>query len=183
MVLGGLEDKVGLKTETITRGANAGIFSTTTPFSPSERKAMEVLIEETYDQFLTKALEGRVKAGRKMTREQLEKLAGGHIWTGRQAKENGLIDELGTLDDAIAAAKDLSGNKGMEMELLILPKPKSFLDALLEKGTDEQLSLSASRRLLGAYPEVGRRLRALEPALRTRGGHVWATLPVPVEVK
>ena len=168
MVMGGLEDKVGLKSETITRGANAGIFSTTTPFSASERKAMSALIEDAYDQFLSKALEGRKKAGKQMTRERLESLAGGHIWTGRQAKENGLIDELGTLEDAIAAAKDLSGNKGMEMELLILPRPRSFLSELVEKGADEQLSASAARAFLREYPELGRHFQALEPVLKAQ---------------
>jgi protease-4 len=184
LVTGGLEDKVGLKSETITRGANAGIFSTTTPWTPSERKAMEGLIDYYYDGFLTKALEGRKKAGKDMTRGQLEKLAGGHIWTGRQAKANGLIDELGTLDDAIAAAKELSGNKGAEMELLILPKPKTFMDNLLEgKGADEQLSLSAARKLVREFPELTRHAQALEAVLQTRGATAWALMPYRLEVK
>ncbi len=183
LVMGGLEDKVGLKTDTITRGANAGIFSTTTPFTESERKAMEALIGEFYDDFLTKALEGRQKAGQKMTREQLEKLAGGHIWTGRQAKANGLIDELGTLDDAIAAAKEASGNKGVEMELLILPHSKTFMENLLERGADEQLSVSAARALVREHPEMARHVRALEAVLRARGAAVWATMPYQLEVK
>lgn len=184
LVLGGLEDKIGLKTETINRGANAGIFSSSTPFSPSERKAMEAMIADFYDQFLTKALEGRHKAGQKMTREQLDKLAGGHIWTGRQAKANGLIDELGTLDDAIAAAKELSGNKGAEMELLVLPKSKSFLETLTEgKGADDRLSLSAARALAREYPETSRHLRALEAVLQSRGATIWATMPYALEVK
>ena len=58
-----------------------------------------------------------------MTRDELVKLAGGRVWTGRQAKANGLVDELGTLDDAIAGAKKLAGiDPKKEMELLILPK-------------------------------------------------------------
>jgi protease-4 len=183
LVMGGLEDKIGLKTETITRGTNAGIFSTTTPFSESERKAMDALIGEFYDEFLDKALEGRLKAGQKMTRGQLEKLAGGHIWTGRQAKANGLIDELGTLEDAIAAAKEASGNKGVEMELLILPRSKTFMENLLERGADESLSVSAARALAREHPEMTRHLRALEAVLRTRGAAVWATMPYQLEVK
>ena len=87
---GGLESKVGLTTDIITRGANAGILSTTTPFSDAERKAMTALMKDTYDGFVNKALEGRKRAGRVMTREQLLELAGGRVWTGRQAKVNGL---------------------------------------------------------------------------------------------
>jgi protease-4 len=183
LVIGGLEGKVGLKTETISRGANAGIFSSNTEFSPSERKSMGILIEDAYDQFLSKALEGRKKAGKDMTRAQLEKLAGGHIWTGRQAKENGLIDELGTLDAAVEAAKDASGNKGMEMELLILPRPRSFLSALVEKGADEHLSASAARALMKDFPELRQHYQSLECVLQMRGPNVWATMPYRLEVK
>jgi len=188
LVIGGLEDKVGLKTETLTRGANAGIFNSSTPFSASERKAMTALIEDTYDQFLTKALEGRKNAGKQMTRPELEKLAGGRIYTGRQAKENGLIDELGTLQDAIDFAKEASGNKGMEMELLMLPRPRTFLDTLMEGkggGADEQLSLAgpAARIILREFPELRRQLRSLDGMLQTQGGAVWATMPYRLEMK
>lgn len=183
LVMGGLENKVGLTTETITRGANANIFSSTTEFSASERKAMGTLIEDAYDQFLTKALEGRKKAGKEMTRAQLESLAGGHIWTGRQAKANGLIDELGTLDAAIEAAKDASGNKGMEMELLVLPKPRSFLSGLIEKGADEQMQVSAAKALIRQYPELARHFQALDAVMQSRGANVWATMPYRIEVK
>jgi protease-4 len=185
LVLGGLEDNIGIKTETISRGANAGMFSTTTPFSPSERKAFMALTEEIYDQFVSKALEGRKKAGKTMTREQLEKLAGGRVWTGRQGKEVGLVDELGTLDDAIAAAKDLAGFKG-ETEILSLPKPKSFLDVLMEKNTaDERLSLApaAAKALIREMPELSHKLQGVEVYLRQRGPTVWAISPYLVEVK
>src|SRR5262249_33323179 len=125
LVIGGLEDKIGLKTEIISRGANANIMSSTTPFSESERKAWTAMMKDVYEQFLTKALAGRKKAGKSMTREDLEKLAGGRVWTGRQAKANGLIDELGTLEDAITAAKEMAGMaKSADPELMILPKPR-----------------------------------------------------------
>ncbi len=184
LVVGGLEEKVGLKSETITRGANAGIFSVSKPFSATERKAMGSLIEDTYDQFLTKALEGRKKAGKAMTRPELEKLASGRIWTGRQAKENGLIDELGTLSDAIDAAKDASGNKGQEMELLILPRPRSFLDSLVEgKGVEEKLTAPVMKAVLRDFPEFTQQLRSLDAMLQTRGVAVWATVPYRIEIK
>src|SRR5437762_2430452 len=121
------------KTEVIKRGAHSDILSTDRPFSASEREKFTSLMRDVYDQFLTKALEGRKKAGRKMTRAELEKLAGGHIWTGRQAKANGLVDELGTLDDAVADAwKQAKMPATVEPELLILPRPKTLLDSLVE---------------------------------------------------
>jgi protease-4 len=186
LVIGGLYDTIGLKTETLTRGANANLFATTTPFSKTERAAMSSLMQDTYGQFLEKAVQGRRKAGRQMSRADLEKLAGGRIWTGRQAKENGLVDELGTLGDALAAAKVLAGReKNAEMELLILPKPKAFLDLLLESRSDARLSgLGVGTfPVPRAVPELPGHLKALGQLLRLRGESVWLLSPFRVEVK
>jgi protease-4 len=77
-----------------------------------------------------------------MELSRIEPLAGGRIWTGRQAKQNGLIDELGTLTDAIAEAKKLGGVKADEKtEQLILPKPRNFLDQLF----DSEMGIQALR--------------------------------------
>src|SRR5262249_19817095 len=133
-VLAGLYDKIGLKTETLSRGANANLLSLDTPFSEGERKAWLGLMRETYDQFLDKAIQGRRRAGKDLTREKLEKdLAGGRVWTGRQAKANGLVDELGTLDDAVAAAKKMANlPEGTDVDLLVLPEPKNIFETLLD---------------------------------------------------
>jgi protease-4 len=185
LVLGGTENRIGIKTEVISRGSNAGLFSSTTPFSDSERKAFQAVTEDIYDQFLSKALEGRKKAGKNMTRAELEKLAGGRVWSGRQAKEVGLVDALGTLDDAVAAAKDLAGFKG-DTEILSLPKPKSFLDALIEKNSvDERLSLTPAvmAALAREFPQLGGKLRHVEMYIRQSGPTVWAASPYLFEVK
>ena len=105
---------------------------------------MIALMQDIYDQFLDKTLQNRNAAGVKMKKEQLLKIAGGRIWTGRQAKDNGLVDALGTLDDAIAEAKKLAKMEG-EPELLILPEPSNFLDRFMESKTDSQLSGPAYR--------------------------------------
>ena len=63
---------------------------------------------------------------------KLKSLAGGRVWTGRQAQAKGLVDKVGTLDDAIAAAKQLGGlATDAKTELLLLPKAKSFLEQLI----------------------------------------------------
>jgi protease-4 len=178
MVVGGLEKKVGLTTDIISRGANAGILSTTTPFSESERKAMTALMRETYDGFVTKALEGRKRAGCAMTRERLQDLAGGRVWTGRQAKANGLVDELGTLGDAMMAARKVAGVSESEtLETLELPEGRSWLDALLESHSDAELRALAP--LLRQVPE----LRGVEALLRLRGEPVWVLMPCRVVVR
>src|SRR5262249_60733946 len=131
--IGGAEHKIGLKTEILTRGAHANIMSLNTPFSESEKTAMTAVMQDIYDQFLDKALQGRQNAGKAMTRDALVKLAGGHIWTGRQAKANGLVDELGTLDDAVSAAKQFAGmEKDAKRELLLLHRPRPLMDMILD---------------------------------------------------
>jgi protease-4 len=183
LALRGAFDKVGIKTEIISRGANSGILSADKPFSESERKAMTALMKDVYDQFLDKALEGRQKAGKKITRDELVKLAGGRIWTGRQAKANGLIDELGGLGDAIAAARamtDLPADK--EPELLLLPKSKSFLDSLLDDKLGIRSLAPQMRQLLREMPELQRKLRALDGIFQLRSEPVWLTLPYQIEM-
>jgi protease-4 len=182
MALEGVYDKLGIHTEVISRGANANIFSMTTPFSDSERAAMGALMHDTYDQFLDKAVECRKRAGHELPKQELEKLAGGRIWTGRQAKENGLIDELGDLDDAVAAAKKLAGMEDKEMELLVLPKPRSFLDALMESRADSAAP-ALELRLLREMPELSGKLRGVGGLLQLRGEPVWLMEPYRIEVR
>ena len=73
----------------------------------------------------------RPRKGRKMPVEKLRELAGGRVYTGRQAKENGLVDELGTLDDAIAEAKKLAGlEEDADVRIEVLPEPTNFFESL-----------------------------------------------------
>ncbi len=182
IVTGGLEKKVGLTTDIISRGANAGILSTTTPFSDSERQAMTSLMKDTYDGFVTKALEGRKRAGRSMTRDQLLDLAGGRVWTGRQAKANGLVDELGTVGDAVLAARKMAGvPDGDKLDILELPESRSFLDSLLESRGDGDAD--ALGHVLRELPELTGSLRGIDLLLRLRGEPVWVVLPCRVVVR
>jgi protease IV len=134
VVLHGLYDKLGLTTEVISRGERSGSLSSTQPFSPDERKAWTALLEETYRQFVSKAAQGR-----KLSREELEKRAQGRVYTGNMAKGLGLVDQLGTLHDAIIDAKKAAGLKADEaVDLLILPRPQSVFEQLF--GGDASLS-------------------------------------------
>jgi protease-4 len=184
IVLGGLEKKVGLNTQVITRGKNAAMFSSATPFSESERKVIKKLMGDIYEQFLTKAIQGRERAGKKFTRSDFLKYAEGRIWTGRQAKEIGLVDELGTLNDALAEAKALAKfPKTAEPELLILPRPRSFLDNLLEGKEEASLLKGSPLAALKALPEMADHLRAVGGLLQLRGEHVWLIMPQRVVVR
>lgn len=183
IVTGKLEERFGVKTEVISRGKNSGVTSTTFKWSESERKAMIETIEEIYDQFTDKAVAGRVAAGRKeMTKAKLLELAGGRVWTGRQAKANGLVDELGTLDDAIAFAKKEAGlDPKKDMELLMLPKASSFLDKLM----DGDLGLPFGKALgeLKTLPGGEKALRMAAPLLNGHKAPIQALLPYHIEFK
>jgi protease-4 len=186
IVIGGLYDTLGLKTEVITRGAHAGILSSTSPFSDSERKAMTTLMMDVYVQFVDKAIKGREKAGKKFERSDFLKLAEGRVWTGRQAKARGLVDELGTLEEAIAAAKVMAGMaKDAEVELLLLPKPRNFIDMLLESRSETRLPYSAMKNLpvFRAFPEISDPAKSVEALLQLRSEPVWTILPGRVQVR
>ena len=96
--------KLGIGREAVQRGAMAGLYSEMTPFSQEERARVRRDMGETYARF--KAL---VAEGRGMTEEQVEEIARGRVWTGAQAREIGLVDELGGFETALALAKELAG--------------------------------------------------------------------------
>ncbi|MFP6618691.1 MAG: signal peptide peptidase SppA [Pirellulaceae bacterium] len=127
---GGLLDRFGVRTEVISKGKNSGLLSTTSSMTESERTIWKTNMENVYRQFTSKAA-----AGRKLSLEELEPLASGRVWTGRQAKAHRLVDHLGTLHEAIQAAKKAAKFGADEKaELLILPKSQSFLEQLLGGG-------------------------------------------------
>lgn len=118
--------KVGITTSVVQRGKNAGVLGSTKPWTDTERDAMQQMMNDIYAQFTKKAA-----AGRKMEVEKLEKLARGRVYTGTQALAIGLVDELGTLDDAIAFAKKAAGlDPDTKLERLNLPKPTSPFETL-----------------------------------------------------
>jgi len=180
-VIKGLMDKIGLSTDTIDRGANAGLLSMTEPWNDRQREIVTALMRETYDQFLNKALAGREKAGKKLTRQELEKLAGGRIWTGRQAKERGLVDEIGTLSDAIAYAKKEAGfDPEEDVEIYILPRPKSPLEALVESflETRSPSPLAQLSQMAQQMPELQPHIRQVMVLWQLRHELAWTYQPV-----
>ncbi|GBD35708.1 Protease 4 [bacterium HR36] len=181
LVVKGLMDKIGLSTDTIDRGANAGLLSLTEPWTEKQRETVTALLREAYDQFLEKALAGRRRAGQKWTRQDLEKLAGGRIWTGRQAKERGLVDELGTLRDAIAYAKEQAGfSPDDDLEIYILPRPKSPLELFLESFVETRSPqlLSQLSQLAQQMPELRPHVRQLTPLWHLRHELTWTYQPL-----
>jgi protease-4 len=144
-VIDGTFDKLGLNLETVKQGKYADLFSPVRPFTPDERKKVGELMQATYDAFVEKAA-----AGRKTTPERIDAIAQGRVWTGKQAKELGLVDELGGLDRALAIAKDHAKiAPGSEVELVVFPAKKSLFEVVSEPWgrSDSGATLDA---LLGA---------------------------------
>lgn len=98
--ISGLLENYGVKSVTITSGKNKAMGDFTKPMSAEQLGIFQTLVNEAYDQFV-----GIVANGRKMDIETVKKIADGRIYTSKQAKDLGLIDNIGTLDDAIADIK------------------------------------------------------------------------------
>jgi protease-4 len=181
LALKGLMDKVGVTTDVISRGANSGLLASKSEWTEGERTVMQKHMEDIYDLFLKRVLENRAAAGKKMTRDDLIKLAEGRIWTGRQALQFGLVDTLGSLEDAIDDAKQMAGlAKGADVDYLILPKAGSFLDSLMENPFLSQASLRAA---LGDLPEAKETLRHVDAMLQLRNSRVTLMLPHPLVIR
>ncbi len=148
--LGGLMDRIGVTTETVAAGKNGDFDSPLRPWTDAEKASLRKVSEEVYHQFVAKAAQGR-----KMEFAALEKLAGGRVYTGRQAQAAGLVDDLGTLDDAIASAKNLAGlDRDADTELLILPKAKGLLESFFDplEGRDTRAGVNININVLDANP-------------------------------
>ncbi len=92
-----LLEKLGVKTTTITAGNNKAMGSSTEPMTTEQRAIFQSLVDEAYEQFV-----GIIAEGRKMSIDEVKELADGRIYTAKQAYENGLIDKIGTFNEAIA---------------------------------------------------------------------------------
>jgi protease IV len=138
--ISGLYNLLGISTDYVATSDNATLFSDQQNFSPAQRAYIEKSLNDTYADF-TKG----VAAGRKMPVEAVDKVAKGRVWSGAQAKQIGLVDELGGLDRAIEVAKELSHIPADEsVRIVRYPVEKTFFEQLLEREKDNNMSESAS---------------------------------------
>jgi len=127
IAIGDALDRYGIHTDVVSRGRNAGWLSSQQPFTASERDAFRATMEDIYRLFTSK-----VAQGRELDREHLETLAEGRVFTGRLAQAAGLVDTLGTLEDAILRAGQLAEIPDpVAAERLLLPKPRGLFDEFL----------------------------------------------------
>ncbi len=127
--LRGLYEKVGLTKEILTRGQHADLFTEYRPWTDEERARIRGLMTAFYREFVTKAAEGRHKSY-----EQVDEIAQGRVWTGREALKHGLVDRLGGMDVALSLAKERAGiRKDQDVQLVVLPERKGLIETLLER--------------------------------------------------
>ena len=113
----GLYDKIGLHKEVLKRGKHADFYTDYGDYPPEEREIIQTQIKEIYEDFI-----GKVAEGRGMTKEAVDQIAKGRIWTGKQAKEIGLVDELGGLSLALSIARKKAGLARRKVQLIRLPQ-------------------------------------------------------------
>jgi protease-4 len=170
-VIDGTLKKLGMNLEGVSQGKYADMYSPKRPFTPEERARMVENMQATYDTFVEKAAQGR-----NTTPEKIDAIGQGRVWTGRQAKEIGLVDELGGLDRAIALAKQRAKiAQDAEVELVIYPPKKSFYELVRDPfGSADQARTLAS--LLGfTSPKA---IQALAAPLQVfRRGEPLALMP------
>lgn len=160
--LAGLYETLGITAEKMTFGSRADMFSTFRPFSPEDRRLLKEQILWTYEKFLSQAAEGR-----DISREEVDRIGRGRVWTGRMAKEIGLVDELGGLDRALELAKELAGiPAGEKIRLVVWPKKTTLLGAL------------SGRMDIGAFPSTPSDLPKLLKTLEVlQNQNPWAVMP------
>ena len=160
--MGGLAGKLGITSEKLTFGEKADIFSPFRAFTPEERKVLKDEILWTYGQFLDRTAEGRG-----LTREEVDRVGRGRVWTGRQAKDLKLVDELGGLTMAVGLAKKEAGiDADEEVSLDVWPRKRSFWQSLFARpaiGLDLE-SAAGRERVLETFRLMG----------QTR---IWAVMP------
>jgi protease-4 len=169
VAIGDTLEKIGVNVESVQSGRNATLSSPFEPFTPEQRTKLQAYMESFYDGFVKKAAESRHS-----TPEQIHAVAQGRVWTGRQARERGLVDELGGLDRAVAIAKSRAGIPADEdVELVTYPPRRTLYEAIAEQFGRPSAGLSA---LLGGAE--GRAMAALTTPVRLfRRGEPLALTP------
>ena len=147
----GLYEKLGIKKEIIARGAHADFYSDYSDYPQSEQKIVQKQINEIYEDFISKVAQGRTQ----LTREDVDKVARGRVWTGRQAKEKGLVDELGGLSKALSIAQRRAGLENKNVEIVRFPK-LTWMSGLL--GNFRLIFSKGMSQLHGMYQPLGDQL-------------------------
>lgn len=172
IALSGTWEKLGMTAHTYKRGEEADLLNPTYTFSEGGRAAFRVFLQDFYDRFL-----GVVAEGRKKEVGAVHDVAQGRVWTGRQALERGLVDELGGLDEALRKAAELAELE--EYGTTSFPRTRTFLELLQEDLEDPESKVTVE--IPGLDLRALEDLAVLERVLEGNG--VAAMLPARIEIE
>jgi protease-4 len=158
----GLTDKLGIRSETVNTAPSADIGSPFRSPTDAELGTIQAMVDRVYEVFLD-----RVAEGRGMTRDEVHGIAQGRVWSGRDAKENGLVDAFGSFEDALNRAASLANLEEGWTVSVFDAEPDEF-DLLLAALIAEGVTLPRSRGILAsmmeqanALPEIPTRARVM----------------------
>ncbi len=140
----GLTDKIGLSYDVVKTNKHADFGNIMRPFNEDEKSLLQMMITEGYDTFVTRCAEGR-----HMTKEAIEKVAEGRVWTGETAKKLGLVDELGGIDKALDMAVAKAGIESYTV--VSYPEKQDFLSSLLETKPTNYIESQLLKSKIGEY--------------------------------
>lgn len=165
-----LENKLGITHDVVSTGEYSDLITVTRSLTPQERAIIQKGVDRGYDTFISKAA-----AGRGMTKERIDELGGGRVWTGAQAKEYDLVDVLGSFDDAIEIAAEAAGIAD-DYSVRYYPEQKPYFEELLEKlGSDVRMKIfQPDYGVLEPYMEDIKVLQELEG--------IQARMPMNLEI-
>ena len=170
-----LEHKLGITHDVASTGHFSDYPNLTRKLTDYEKAVTQKAVDDIYETFTGKAAQGR-----HMDQNRIKELAQGRVWSGIEAKQNGLIDELGTLDDAVAAAAKLAGLKKGDYQLRRLPEQENFYESLMKeftgKDSDDEKA-KALTQILG--PENAKAAMLYLNAQKLQG--IQARMPMEVD--
>jgi protease-4 len=136
-------EKLGVTFGRIDRGANANIWGDLENWTDAQRAVIERELDRIYEEFIT-----RVAASRDMTKDDVDAIGRGRVFTGAQALERGLVDVLGGFDEALDEARKLAGlEPGAKVRLVNFPKEKPLWQQLLEQQSNEEAAVQQIREM------------------------------------
>ncbi|HXC13684.1 MAG TPA: signal peptide peptidase SppA [Stellaceae bacterium] len=162
LVVAKLLKKIGVSTDAAQFGANAAMFSATSDFSPLARGRLQAFLDATYQGF-----KDHVAAGRHLTPDAVEAIAQGRVWSGEEAKANGLVDALGGYEVALRLAKEVANIPAdAPVELTVFPRREGLAAYLYDRLTgkerdDNDIGVTALGRAIEAAQPMVERIEAL----------------------
>ena len=146
-----VKDKLGLRFDVVKTNKASDFGTLSRPFDAAESAALQAHVNRGYALFLKRVADGRTAAGRKMIPEAVDRIAQGRVWTGNQALKNGLVDKIGTLNDAILKAEQLAQTKNPAV--VRYPAPKSWMESFSKEKQEDDYFERKMKLVLGDYYE------------------------------